>query len=63
LVTVTFSPVWLAVPFQAFVMCWSPGKVNFSVQPDSGADPVSKFFYVADMGKRPSATRGHVKRR
>ena len=44
---VTFSPVWLAVPFQALVMCWSPGKVNFSVQPLSAAVPVLVIVTLA----------------
>ena len=37
---VTFSPDWLATPFQALVIFWSPGKVNFSVHPLMADEPV-----------------------
>ncbi len=35
------------MPFQALVMCWSPGKVNFSVQPLSAAVPVLVIVTLA----------------
>lgn len=39
-VAVTFSVDWTKVAFQRLVICWSPGKVQVSVQPLIGAVPV-----------------------
>jgi hypothetical protein len=50
LVIVTFSPLWLSTPFQALVICWLPGNVNFSVQPLIAGEPAA---IVTDAVKPP----------
>ena len=44
---VTVSPDWVAVAFQALETFWSPGKVNFRVQPLTAVLPVSSITTFA----------------
>ena len=44
---VTFSPLWLATPFQALVIFWSPGKVNVSFQALMAELPVLAIVMLA----------------